>query len=205
MAHYHILRRGCPWQFTEGGQHQEASSFLLVIRRIRPQAFVQRTCLVFRRRSSINVGRVYFWWHVLCVSALAEVIFFGFSKTSMIALPLLGQFRFQTTQPTHVPAQRPPEAASLPAYSLHKLPPDPLAITGRPSHTRGVSCFLIDSGQCGISKPLASRCPCEMGHRLLYLLSWGACSPTNRHSNRSGLRRLPQALISINMSSHQGP
>jgi hypothetical protein len=116
-----------------------------------------------------------------CVFRHLLKCFFGFSKTSMIALPLLGKFRFQTTQPRHVPAQRPPGAASLAAYAPPKLPPDPLAITERPSHTRRVSCFLIDSGQCGISKPLASRCPCEMGHRLLFSPSWGSYSQTKRH------------------------
>jgi hypothetical protein len=43
-----------------------------------------------------------------CVFRHLLKCFFGLSKTSMIALPLLGQFRFQTTQPAHVPAQRPP-------------------------------------------------------------------------------------------------
>jgi hypothetical protein len=160
--------------------------------------------LVFRRRSSINVGRVYFWWHVLCVSALAEVFLRAFKNKydcSSVAWPI--SFPNHPASPCASTAAS--GAASLAAYSPPKLPPDPLAITEKPSHTIRVSCFLIDSGQCGISKPLASRCPCQMGHLLSFLPSWGVCSPTNRHSNRFGPRRAPQAFISVNMTSHQGP
>ncbi len=144
---------------------------------------MQRACLVFGRRSSIDVGRVYCLWHVLCVSALAEGflrVFENMNDCSSVAWPI--PFPNQSANPCASTAAS--GGRSVSRHSPPKLPPDPLAITGRPSHTIRVSCLLNNSGQCGISNPPASRCPCQMRHRLSCMISWSACWPTEQNANR---------------------